>query len=91
MKTSSEPSWSLIHSRASIKSVVGPDSATLNQGGDLPLLQQVPSQFSPSQSGSFGNMLIGVYEFGFPDSQYQLFPKYAGAEAPGLLEQGQLA
>ena len=71
---------------------MGAGSGTLNHGGDLSSLQQLPSQSRPSQSGSLDHTLIGiaVSEFGFPDSQYQLFPTKGGGKAPGLIEQGQL-
>ena len=70
--------------RASMRSLVGAGSSTLNHGGDFPLLQQVPSQFTPSQSGSLEYNIIGFCEVGFPDSQYQLLLRKEEGEAPGL-------
>ena len=70
--------------RASMGSLVGAGSSTLNHGGDLPLLQQVPSQFTPSQSGSLEYIMAKKYEVGFPDSQYQLLLRKEEGEAPGL-------
>ena len=71
--------------RASISSPVGPGSSTLNHGRVFPLLQQVPSQFKPSQSGlsPYTPEVTGSLSDGFPDSQYQLLPTYGGGEAPG--------
>ena len=80
---------SLAHIRASISSFVEEGSCTLNHGGVLPLLQQVPSQSSPSQSGSLDSKEDGMIRSGLPDSQYQLFPTNDGGDLPGLLEQGQ--
>ena len=90
IKTFSLPRSSSAHMRASMWSLVGAGSSTLNHGGDLPLLQQVPSQFTPFQSGSLEYTIAGTCEVGFLDSQYQLLLRKEGGETPGLLEQGQV-